>query len=65
MHPESLAGHLRQLGVPTGSARTAAIRQHIMDMPAPIVADALSYHPRHHSQDRHPDRGHLESLRIR
>lgn len=25
MHPESLAGLLRKLGVPTGSARTAAI----------------------------------------
>ena len=45
MHPESLAGHLRKLGVPTGSARTAAIRQHGMEMPAPVVADALSYHP--------------------
>jgi hypothetical protein len=45
MHPESLASHLRKLGVPTGSGRTAAIRQHIMEMPAPVVADALSYHP--------------------
>lgn len=45
MHPESLASHLRKLGVPTGSARTAAIRQHIMEMSAPVVADALSYHP--------------------
>ncbi len=45
MHPESLAGHLRQLGVPTGSARAAAIRQYVLEMPAPVVADALSYHP--------------------
>jgi hypothetical protein len=45
IHPESLAGHLRQLGIPTSSARTAAIPQHVMDMPAPAVADALSYHP--------------------
>jgi hypothetical protein len=45
MHPESLAGRLRKLGVPTTSARTAAIRQHIREMPAPVVADALSYHP--------------------
>lgn len=45
MHPESLAGHLRKLGVPTGSARAAAIRQHVMEMPAPVVADALNYHP--------------------
>jgi hypothetical protein len=45
MHPESLANHLRKLGVPTDSARTATIRQHIMEMPAPVIADALSYHP--------------------
>jgi len=45
MHPESLAGLLRKLDVPTSSARTAAIRQHILEMPAPVVADALSYHP--------------------
>jgi hypothetical protein len=25
--------------------RTAAMRQHILDMPAPVVADALGYHP--------------------
>ncbi|MGH3709659.1 MAG: hypothetical protein ACRDRQ_16490 [Pseudonocardiaceae bacterium] len=45
MHPESLAGLLRKLNIPTGSARTAAIRQHVLEMPAPVVADALSYHP--------------------
>jgi hypothetical protein len=44
-HPDSLAGHLRKLGVRTGSARTAAIRQHGREMPAPVVVDALSYHP--------------------
>jgi hypothetical protein len=44
-HPDSLAGHLRKLGVRTGSARTAAIRQHGREMPAPVVPDALSYHP--------------------
>jgi hypothetical protein len=35
----------RKLGVPAGSARTAAIGQHVMEMPAPVVADALSHHP--------------------
>jgi hypothetical protein len=45
MHPESLAGLLRKLDIPTGSARTAAIRQHVLDTPAPVVADTLSYHP--------------------
>jgi hypothetical protein len=45
LHPESLAGNLRKLGIPTSSGRAAAIRQHIREMPAPVVADALSYHP--------------------
>jgi hypothetical protein len=33
------------MGVPTTAARGAAIRQHLQDSPAPIVADALGYHP--------------------
>ena len=45
MHPESLAGLINKLGVPTRTGRTAAIRQHVLEMPAPVVADALSYHP--------------------
>jgi site-specific recombinase XerD len=42
MHPTTLAALVHKLGVPT---RTAAIRQHLLDMPAAVVADALSYHP--------------------
>jgi hypothetical protein len=45
MHPESLARLINKLGDPTRTSRTAAIRQHLLEMPAPIVADALSYHP--------------------
>lgn len=45
MHPESLARLINKLGVPTRTSRTAAIRQHLLEMPAPVVADALSYHP--------------------
>jgi hypothetical protein len=45
MHPESLAALLNKLGVPTRTARTATIHQHLLDMPAPLVADALGYHP--------------------
>jgi hypothetical protein len=45
MHPESLASVVNKLGLPTRTARTAAIRQHLLDMPAPLVADALGYHP--------------------
>jgi site-specific recombinase XerD len=45
MHPTTLAALVHKLGVPTRTARTAAIRQHLLDMPAAVVADALSYHP--------------------
>jgi hypothetical protein len=45
MHPESLAALINKLGVPTRTARTAAIHQHLLEMPAPLVADALGYHP--------------------
>jgi hypothetical protein len=44
LRPEYLAKLVHQLGVPTVAGRTAAIRQHVLDMPAPIVADALGYH---------------------
>jgi hypothetical protein len=43
------AGHLgaliNELGIPTIAGRSAAIRQHVLEMPAPVVADALGYHP--------------------
>ncbi|MGH3590019.1 MAG: hypothetical protein ACRDR6_31515 [Pseudonocardiaceae bacterium] len=43
------AGHLgtliNELGIPTTAGRSAAIRQHVLEMPAPVVADALGYHP--------------------
>jgi hypothetical protein len=45
MHPESLARLINKLGVHTRTGRTAAIRQHLLEMPALVVADALSYHP--------------------
>lgn len=44
LHPEHLADLVHQLGVPTVAGRGAAIRQHVLDMPAPIVAEALGYH---------------------
>ncbi len=44
LHPEHLAALVHELGVPTVAGRGAAIRQHVLDMPAPIVADALGYH---------------------
>jgi hypothetical protein len=43
------AGHLsaliNKLGIPTIAGRSAAIRQHVLEMPAPVVADAPGYHP--------------------
>ena len=45
MHPSSLGALVTKLGVPTTTGRTAAIQQHVLTMPAPVVADALGYHP--------------------
>ncbi|SFI64093.1 hypothetical protein [Amycolatopsis regifaucium] len=45
MHPRSLGALVTKLGVPTTTGRTAAIQQHVLTMPAPVVADALGYHP--------------------
>ncbi|QIZ39909.1 hypothetical protein FDZ84_31195 [Saccharopolyspora sp. ASAGF58] len=45
LRPEYLARLVHQLGIPAAASRGAAIRQHLQNMPAPIVADALGYHP--------------------
>ena len=44
MHPEALSATVRRLGIPNVAARTAALRQLVLEMPAPVVADALGYH---------------------
>lgn len=44
MNPDALAALVNGLGIPTTAGRAAAIRQHVLDMPAPVVADALGYH---------------------
>lgn len=44
LHPHALADLINDLGVPTTAGRAAAIRQHVLEMPAPVVADALGYH---------------------
>jgi hypothetical protein len=44
LHPEALSALIHDLGVPTTAGRAAAIRQHVLDIPAPIVATALGYH---------------------
>ncbi|MFE9328504.1 hypothetical protein ACIHDR_46980 [Nocardia sp. NPDC052278] len=44
MHSETLGGLLKALGVLNVPGRTSAMRQHVQQMPAPVVADALGYH---------------------
>lgn len=44
-NPNTLAALVNDIGVPAVAGRTSAIRQHVLEMPAPVVADALSYHP--------------------
>jgi len=44
MQPRTLENQFNALGVPTTAGRSAAIRQHLLDTPAPIIAEALGYH---------------------
>jgi hypothetical protein len=44
LQPSTLSTLGQALGVPSITARAAAIRQHVLDTPAPIVATALGYH---------------------
>jgi hypothetical protein len=44
MNSDSLAALVNEIGIPTTTGRTSAIRGHVLDMPAPVVADALGYH---------------------
>jgi hypothetical protein len=45
LHPGSLRERIRALGIPIQHARTAALRQLVLQAPAPVVAQALGYHP--------------------
>ncbi|MFF0813326.1 hypothetical protein [Streptomyces albogriseolus] len=47
MTPEALAPRLRQLGFPTRPGRTAAIRQLVLQAPAPVIARMLGYNDDH------------------
>ncbi|MFF3617426.1 hypothetical protein [Streptomyces sp. NPDC002580] len=44
MDPTSLLDQLRAAGVPTQRGRASAIRQLVLQAPAPVVARALGYH---------------------
>jgi hypothetical protein len=43
MNSTALAALVNDIGVPTVAGRASAIRRHVLEMPAPVVADALSY----------------------
>jgi hypothetical protein len=44
IHPRTLSALVHALGVPVIAGRAAAIRQHVLAMPAPVVATAFGYH---------------------
>ncbi|MFJ2567277.1 hypothetical protein ACIO02_30865 [Streptomyces sp. NPDC087568] len=44
MNPVSLQVHLREIGVPPQRGRASAIRQLVLQAPAPVIAKALGYH---------------------
>ncbi|WP_327029894.1 hypothetical protein OG989_05660 [Micromonospora sp. NBC_01740] len=44
LRSDTLSALVHDLGIPATAARAAAIRQHVLDLPAPIVAAALRYH---------------------
>jgi len=41
-----LSAHLNAIGIPVTAAQSAAIRQQLLEMPAPVVADTLLHY--HH-----------------
>jgi hypothetical protein len=43
-NPTSLLDRIRDMGVPAGSGRAAALRQLVLQAPAPVIAKALGYH---------------------
>lgn len=45
MHPDALAALVNNIGIPTVAGRASAIRRHVLEMPAPVLADALGLPP--------------------
>jgi len=41
---QTMHGHLRDLGLPVRAGRIAAIRQLVLQAPAPVIAEALGFH---------------------
>ncbi|MFD6948497.1 MULTISPECIES: hypothetical protein [unclassified Nocardiopsis] len=44
MHPYSLAELIRDIGIPGTAVRTSALRQLVLQAPAPVIARALGFH---------------------
>lgn len=55
--PDHLSALLREIGIPAAAARGAAIRQQLLELPAPVVADALGYHDKTTSRLRNETGG--------
>ena len=47
MDTSTLAHRMHKNGLPNINGRTAAIRQLVLQAPAPVIARMLSYHPEH------------------
>ncbi|WP_171053211.1 hypothetical protein [Streptomyces marianii] len=65
MKPGTLRDALRKLGIPAEKGRTSAIRQLVLQAPAPVIAQALGCHDQEHHPHRHRSRSLLEELRTR
>jgi hypothetical protein len=51
LHPATLGKLIARAGLPSTAGRVAALRQFVLQAPAPVVADALGFH--HHTAHRH------------
>jgi hypothetical protein len=63
LHVGTLSQLVRDLGIPAVAGRTAALRQLVLQAPAPVVAQALGYNHNTHHPGRHRGRNTLEPLR--
>jgi hypothetical protein len=62
LHASHLSELVRDLGVLALAGRTAALRQLVLQVPAPVVAQVLGYHHNTHHPDRHRGRNAPEPL---
>ncbi|MFD8007500.1 hypothetical protein [Streptomyces mirabilis] len=57
MNPGTLRDALRKLGVPAEKDRISAIRQLVLQAPAPVITQALGLPRQEHHPHRHRSRG--------